>query len=204
MRPKRSVPSAFVLPWLLTVAILVGVGAWAFWPREAELRNPEKPGASGALIWGEGVFSSALELKAWLEARGVNYKDWARRHPEAVELLVAEPGTISVPATQPKAKPKQSGGTKAAAPAPQKKVAAAKPATPVREVAPVARTFAPADDDKTLYLIALVALLVAVGAALAASVSKLGASSRVTGVGVGLMLSAMCIGIGFAAAAILA
>jgi hypothetical protein len=187
---------------LLTVAILVGVGAWAFWPREAELRNPEKPGESGALIWGEGVFSSALELKAWLEARGVNYKEWARKHPEAVELLVAEPGTISVPGTTPK--PKQSG-TKAAAA--KKKTGAAKPALPpapaAREVAPAARTFAPADDDKALFLIALVALLVAVGSALAASVSKLGASSRVTGVGVGLMLSAMCIGIGFVAAALL-
>jgi hypothetical protein len=121
-----------------------------------------------------------------------------------VELLVAEPGTISVPGA--KAKPTQSS-TNEAAPAPKKKAGAAKtakPATPAtREVAPVARTFAPADDDKALFLIALVALLVAVGAALAASVSKLGASSRVTGVGVGLMLSAMCIGIGFAAAALL-
>jgi hypothetical protein len=199
---KRRFPSAFVLPWLLTGAILLGAGGWAFWPREAELREPKKPGESGSLIWGEGVFSSALELKAWLEARGVNYKEWARRHPEAVELLVAETGTISV---QPKrAKPtatKKSGAAKPATRAANQPTRPAQPAT--REVSPVARTFAPADSDKTWFVIALLALLVSVGAGLAASVSKLGASSRATGVGVGFMLSGMCIAIGFAAAALL-
>jgi hypothetical protein len=70
-------------------------------------------------------------------------------------------------------------------------------------VQPAARTFAPDGDDKTWLVIALLALLVSVGGAIAASVSKLGASSRATGVGVGLMLSGMCIGIGFAAAALL-
>ena len=201
-RSKRKLPSAFVLPWLLTGAILIGAGGWAFWPREAELREPKKPGESGSLIWGEGVFSSALELKAWLEARGVNYKEWARRHPDAVELLVAEPGTISV---QPKkAKPsatKKSEAAKPATRAPSRPTRQAPTAT--REVSPVARTFAPDDTDKTWLVIALLGLLVAVGAGLAASVSKLGASSRATGVGVGLMLSGMCIAIGFAAASLL-
>ena len=118
-------------------------------------------------------------------------------------MLVAEPGTVSVGKTA-KPNPPKGNASRQAAPAPKKKPAAT-PATETatREVAPVARSFAPADDDKTLFLIALVALLVAVGAALAASVAKLGAPSRVTGVGVGLMLSAMCVGIGFAAAALL-
>lgn len=206
-RRKRRFSSAFVLPWLLTGAILVAVGGWAFWPREAELREPKKPGADGALIWGEGVFSSALELKAWLEARGVNYKQWARKHPEAVKLLVAEPGTVTVG----KPKAKSSRTTKAAKPQSgaaknaQRPRRPAQPATQPNErvVQPAARTLASPGSDRTWLIVALVALLMSIGAALAASVSKLGASSRATGVGVGLMLSAMCIGIGFAAAAIL-
>jgi hypothetical protein len=189
---------------VLTGAILLAVGGWAFWPREVELREPAKPGESGALIWGEGVFSSALELKAWLEARGVNYKAWARKHPEAVELLVAEPGTVEVrPKTAKQSKPARSGTTKPK-PAQRAKRPAQTPAQPTnRLVAPPARTIAPAGTDGTWIVIALVALLMALGGALAASVSKLGASSRATGVGIGLMLSATCIGIGFAAAAIL-
>jgi hypothetical protein len=191
----------------VTAAILFGTAAFAFWPREAELREPKKPGESGALIWGEGVFSSALELQAWLETRGIVYKDWARKHPEAVKLLVAETGTVKVQKPKP-AKPN------AARTGPRETTAtpaAKKPSRPAgetteaagREVQPVARTFAPADSDTTWLVIALVALLVSVGGAIAASVSKLGASSRATGVGVGLMLSGMCIVIGFAAAALL-
>ena len=193
----------------MTGAILFGTAAFAFWPREAELRQPKKPGETGQLIWGEGVFSSALELKAWLEARGVNYKAWARKHPEAVELLVAEPGTVSV--QRPKPKPAKQSGTRTSGGARPATTAAEQPAEPSeaaarppsREVQPAARTFAPDGDDKTWLVIALLALLVSVGGAIAASVSKLGASSRATGVGVGLMLSGMCIGIGFAAAALL-
>lgn len=193
----------FVLPWLLTGAILIGAGVFAFWPREAELRQPERPGESGALIWGEGVFSSALELKAWLEARGVNYKEWARRHPEAVKLLVAETGTVSV--GKPKAaKPSAPRTGRTTQPATSAQPTAQSPTKRAsRVVAPTVRTFAPSDGDKTWFVVALVALLVSVGATLAASVSKLGASSRATGIGVGIMLSAMCIGIGFAAAALL-
>ena len=170
------------------------------------LRSPARP---AQLIWGEGVFSSALELKAWLEARGVNYKSWARRHPEAVELLVAETGTVSVQKPKP-AKPKASRTSRPATTA----AAAEEPSRPAderteavleaagREVQPVARTFA-GENDTTWVVIALLALLVSIGGAIAASVSKLGSSSRATGVGVGLMLSGLCIGIGFAAAALL-
>lgn len=192
----------FVLPWLMTAVILVAAGAFAFWPREAELRQPERPGESGALIWGEGVFSNALELKAWLEARGVNYKEWARRHPEAVKLLVAETGTVSVgkPKTAKPSAPRTRRTTRPATGA-QPTASPTQPAS--RVVDPTVRTFAPSDGDKTWFVVALVALLVSVGATLAASVSKLGAPSRATGIGVGIMLSAMCIGIGFAAAALL-
>jgi hypothetical protein len=206
-RRERRFPPTIVLPWLATAAILVATATFAFWPREPELRQPKKPGESGALIWGEGVFSSALELKAWLEARGVNYKEWARRHPEAVELLVAETGTISVAKPKP-AKPKAAAttpGRAATTPAAKQpsRPASEAAAPPDRELEPAARTFAPANSDSTWLVVALLALLISVGGAIAASVSKLGASSRATGVGVGLMLSGMCIGIGFAAAALL-
>jgi hypothetical protein len=171
------------------------------------LRKPQRPGESGALIWGEGVFSSALELKAWLETRGVNYKEWARKHPDAVKLLVAEPGTVAVGRPKPAA-PKRARPVAKAPPAeqpsrPARTTSEAAGSPTERELQPAARTFAPADGDKTWLVVALLALLVSVGAALAASVSKLGASSRATGVGVGLMLSGMCIGIGVAAAALL-
>ncbi len=201
-------PPPIVLPWVVTAAILIGAGGWAFWPREAELRQPKKPGESGALIWGEGVFSSALELQAWLEARGVVYKEWARRHPEAVKLLVAEPGTVKV--SKPKAKPTarkaraakpKPGATKPSRTAQPKRQSPARPAA--RALEPTARTFSTSGGDGRWLVVALLGLLGTVGAALAATVSGFGVPSRAAGVGVGLMLSATCIGIGFAAAALL-
>lgn len=118
-----------------------------------------------------------------------------------MELLVAETGTVSVGRPKP-AKPKATS-TDGRAGTARSEASEAAPQPEERVVQPVARTFAPADSDQTWLLIALLALLVAVGGAIAASVAKLGASSRATGVGVGLMLSGMCIGIGFAAAALL-
>jgi hypothetical protein len=88
---RRRRPWQVLVPWLVTALILVATGVVAFWPREAELRNPERPGVEGALVWGDGVFTNALELEAWLRVRGVSYKQWARRHPDAVKLLAPPP-----------------------------------------------------------------------------------------------------------------
>ncbi len=73
-QPKRGsrLPWSVVLPWGLTGAILVGTAVLAFLPRGVRTEQPP-PGRSGALVWGDGVFSNALELEAWLRIRGVSY-----------------------------------------------------------------------------------------------------------------------------------
>jgi hypothetical protein len=95
MTPRRHgekrIPWSVLLPWLAAFAILLGAAAFALWPREAELRDPPKPGADGALVWGNGVFTNALDLEAWLRVRGVSYHDWAVKHPAAVALLAPGP-----------------------------------------------------------------------------------------------------------------
>ncbi len=219
-----------LLPWLLTGAIIAATAAFVFWPREAELRAPVRPGEEGALIWGDGVFSSPIELQAWLRARGISYKQWARKHPDAVNLLVAEPGTVLAPkpksakpksakptSAKPKsAKPKSakpgapvSGGSTKPAGTAQPQGAAAKPkdqrpAQPTeRRAEPAAQTYARSGGDTKWIVAALLVLLISIGAAVASIASRFEAAFRLTGVGVGLALSAMCIGIGVAAAAFL-
>src|SRR5918996_885071 len=81
-QPKRR-PWLVLLPWFVTLGLLGVSAAIAFVPREATLRDPTVPGQTGALVWGDGVFSNALELQAWLRIRGVTYAEWARKHPAA-------------------------------------------------------------------------------------------------------------------------
>src|SRR5579859_5107612 len=40
-----------------------------------------------AVVWGDRVFSTPRPLAGWLQARGVNYRVWAHRHPPANRLL---------------------------------------------------------------------------------------------------------------------
>jgi len=90
-QPRRSRrPWSVLLPWSLAGAILVGTGVYAFVPTKIE-SNPAAPGQSGALVWGDGLFTNALELQAWLRIRGVSYKTWARRHPAGVKLIAPRP-----------------------------------------------------------------------------------------------------------------
>lgn len=93
-----------VLPWAVTGAILVGAAVFALFPREVKTERPP-PGTSGSLVWGDGVFSNALELEAWLRIRGVSYKTWARRHPAGVKLVAPRPVALSP--TRPKASAKK-------------------------------------------------------------------------------------------------
>ena len=78
------------MPWAITGAILVGTALYAFVPTKIE-SNPAAPGESGALVWGDGLFTNALELQAWLRIRGVTYKEWAQKHPAGVKLLAPQP-----------------------------------------------------------------------------------------------------------------
>ena len=139
-QPKRGsrLPWSVVLPWGLTGAILVGTAVLAFIPRGVRTEQPP-PGQAGALVWGNGVFSNALELEAWLRIRGVSYKTWARRHPAGVKLVT--PRAIALgPGSTKAAAAKAATARKAAA----KKVAARKAAATRAAAAKAAATKAAA------------------------------------------------------------
>ena len=118
--PRGRLPWSVVLPWVLAGAILVGTAVFAFLPRGVK-SDPTPPGRTGALVWGDGLFTNALELQAWLRIRGVSYKTWAQRHPAGVKLLAPQPVPLArqskVAAKKPAAKPKPA--KPAAAPATQ-------------------------------------------------------------------------------------
>ena len=151
---RGRLPWTVLLPWAITGAILVGTALYAFVPTKIE-SNPAAPGESGALVWGDGLFTNALELQAWLRIRGVSYKEWAQKHPAGVKLLAPQPVPL---AKKPKVvvkKPAPKPAAKAAAPA-------AKPAPRVAR-AP-AQTSARAEETSTPDWI-LPALLACAGAA---------------------------------------
>ena len=97
-KPQPKSPWSVYLPWALTLAILVVTAVVVLLPRTAGTDQPP-PGRAGLLVWGNAVFSSPLELEAWLRVRGANYPTWARRHPAAVKLLTAPPAKRDVQPT---------------------------------------------------------------------------------------------------------
>ena len=99
VRPKSEprFPWSVFLPWALTAAVLVVTAVALLLPRAAGTDQPP-PGQPGLLVWGNAVFSSPLELEAWLRVRGASYPAWARRHPAAVKLLTDPPATPGVQA----------------------------------------------------------------------------------------------------------
>jgi len=117
--PKRKtrLPWTVVLPWGLTGAILVGAAVLALMPRGVKTEQPP-PGSPGALVWGDGLFTNALELQAWLRIRGVSYKTWARRHPAGVKLVSPLPGSLRP--SRPAKAPAKKAPVKKATPAKQK------------------------------------------------------------------------------------
>ena len=201
---SKSKPWGVLLPWLLTGLILVATGVVAFWPREPELRNPGRPGEEGALIWGDGVFTNALELEAWLRVRGVSYKQWARRHPHAVKLLAPPPGETRVAAPakpKPVAKPKP-----APAPAPKQGVPTKpKPVAPAPTADRAAAAPASESDGGSLTrpwaLGALLLLLALLGGVVVAAASRF--SSAAINLRGGLLASAAAVVVGVAVASLL-
>ena len=79
-----------LFPWLVALAILVGVRVWAQFDAQPQGGVPP-PGSAGALVWGNGVFSRPATLDAWLRLHGVDYRRWAKKHPAAVALITARP-----------------------------------------------------------------------------------------------------------------
>lgn len=72
--------------------------------------GPTTVGQPGALVWDGRVFTTAGQLKAYLNAHGLSYKRWAARHPTAFGATApaAKTHTTSHPKTHTKttAKPK--------------------------------------------------------------------------------------------------
>jgi hypothetical protein len=52
-----------------------------------DLRGELGQSQPGALVWGNGVFSTRAGLTRWLEARHEAYAPWARLHPAARTIL---------------------------------------------------------------------------------------------------------------------
>jgi hypothetical protein len=94
-KPEPKFPWSVFLPWALTAAVLVVTAVAVLLPRAVGTDQPP-PGRAGLLVWGDAVFSSPLELEAWLRVRGASYPTWARRHPAGVKLLTDPPAGRSV------------------------------------------------------------------------------------------------------------
>jgi hypothetical protein len=74
------------LPFVLAFLVLAGVAIYgALKPTKATLANPYGPPLG--LVWGNGLFQSQAELRAWLRNHGVSYKTWAKTHPAAREIV---------------------------------------------------------------------------------------------------------------------
>jgi hypothetical protein len=75
---------------VLTIALtlVVAAGVVMVWVRVIEtLREPAAGprtiGQPGALVWDDRVFTTAGQLKAYLNSQGLSYARWAARHPTA-------------------------------------------------------------------------------------------------------------------------
>lgn len=84
-RGPRSWPA---YAWLaLPFAILVGVAVFGVLSPYTLHQKPGAPGQVGALVWGDGLFSTPAQVRAWLEEHGASYEAWAKAHPAAVGMV---------------------------------------------------------------------------------------------------------------------
>ncbi len=83
---RRHSSAGLFVSLLLPFAILATVGAYGLL-RSSDSTNLPQPGSRGALVWGNGIFASRVEMKAWLNLHGGGYRAWARRHPAALRLV---------------------------------------------------------------------------------------------------------------------
>ena len=85
-RKRRAWP--MFLPLLLPLVVLAGFAAYVLLtPAKPHVLVPA-PGHRGALIWGDGIFASSPEMRAWLLQHGGRYPSWAKKHPHGVSLIV--------------------------------------------------------------------------------------------------------------------
>jgi hypothetical protein len=93
MRPvdpwrRKTLMIAAAVVVLAVAGVAVGV-----WLRVADtIRHPDpvsippRPPVK-ALAWSDRVFLDAPTFRSWLAARGYQYADWARKHPQGRALL---------------------------------------------------------------------------------------------------------------------
>ena len=71
---------------MLPFAILAGIAVFAALSPYESTKTPP-PGTPGSLVWGDGIFSNRVEMKAWLKLHGGRYAEWAKLHPKALSLV---------------------------------------------------------------------------------------------------------------------
>ena len=85
-RARRVSVWAFV-PLVVPFLILVGIALWATFRWHPPTKTPP-PGTRGSLVWGDAIFSSRVEVEAWMVQHGASYPRWAKSHPAALRLLL--------------------------------------------------------------------------------------------------------------------
>ena len=83
---RRRISRWAYLPLAFPLAILLGVVVFAN-VKPAPAAGIAPPGSRGSLVWGDGIFSERVEVKAWLGIHGGSYRRWAPHHPAALRLL---------------------------------------------------------------------------------------------------------------------
>lgn len=77
MRRRRGSRATLVL---LVCCLALAILATSLASRQGT-RTP--PVASGTIVWGGRVFTTPHQLEQWLKSRGIDYRAWVRRHPDA-------------------------------------------------------------------------------------------------------------------------
>jgi hypothetical protein len=83
-RPLARLLSLTVIVVLVAMMVFV----WLQVARTLKSAKPAPPLAQPtSLVWGNRVFQTEVQLKSWVEARGINYSVWAARHQGAVAVI---------------------------------------------------------------------------------------------------------------------
>jgi hypothetical protein len=93
----------------LGVTLVIAAAVAMVWVRVVQTlkepaSGPKTVGQPGALVWDGRVFTTAGQLKAYLNAHGLSYRRWAARHPTAFGATA--PAAKTHPKSHPKSHPK--------------------------------------------------------------------------------------------------
>jgi hypothetical protein len=86
-RRRQPFPKMLIASLALPFVILLSIVAFSTF-RAVRGTEPPAPGHVGSLVWGDGIFTTRTQLKAWLALHGGDYTYWARHHPGALKLLL--------------------------------------------------------------------------------------------------------------------